>query len=113
MTPKWLRGHTRAIKIVKKQGETNVFENGPSYAKHEQSDPQIIQKSAQSDPKRPPSAQSDPKVTSKRPQPVPELSQIDTTMIHSQPHTPKLNPKCGLKALQYYPLMPKVTPDIA
>jgi len=49
-------------------------------------------------PKRPPSAQSDTKVTSKRPQPVPEWSQIDTTMIHSQPHTPKLNPKWSQSA---------------
>ena len=81
MTPKWLRVHTRAVKIVKKQSETSVFENGPSYAKHEQSDPQIIQKSAQSDPKPTPKCakwpQSDVKATPTRPRVIPNWHHND------------------------------------
>ena len=44
-------------------------------------------------PNRPPSVHSDTKVTSKRPQPVPEWSQIGSTMMHSQPHTPQVASK--------------------
>ena len=112
VTPKWLRVHTRAVKIMKKQSEINVFENGPSYAKHEQSDPKMIQKSSQSHPKATPKCakwhQSDVKATPTRPRVIPNWHQND-------PKSASLRQswiQSGPKALQYHPLMPKVTPDI-
>ena len=103
VTPKWLRVHTRAVKVIKKQSEINVFENGPAYAKHEQSDPKMIQKSSQSHPKATPKCakwhQSDVKATPTRPRVIPNWYQNDPQSASYAKVESKVVPKRSNTAL--------------